>query len=378
MYYMNALKKTFKYRIYPTHKQITIFNQTLDGCRWLYNHFLEQRKNAWESEKKSISHYDQNYMLKILKTEHPFLSSIFSQVLQDVSARLNLAFKAFFRRTKSGEKPGYPRFRSKNRYNSFTYPQLGFKLLKNVIQLSKIGSIKVKLHRPIEGIIKTCTVQRMPTGKWFVTFVCDINYKPTKQSIKPAIGIDMGLLSFATLSNGEQIDNPRFFRQEEKVLAKAQRKLSAQKRASKTKAKARKVVARVHERINNKRHNFCHQLSHKLVNRFNTVAVEDLSINDMKKNNFRSMNKSIGDAGWGMFLDLLGYKAECAGGRTVKINPAYTSQTCSRCHNRHKLKLSDRVYRCPVCSLLLDRDVNAAKNILTLGLQSLGVSQEAT
>jgi len=364
------MRKTFKYRIFPTHKQTTTLEQTLDGCRWLYNHFLEQRKTAWETEKKSISRYDQSNTLKSLKQEYPFLSDIHSQTLQDVSTRIDLAFGAFFRRVKAGgEKPGYPRFRGKFRYDSFTYPQSGFKLLKNVVRLSKIGGIKIKLHRPIEGVIKTCAIRRTLTGKWFVTFACNIDHKPIKQPIDPSIGIDMGLEHFVTLSNGEHIKNPRFFRKEEWALAKAQRKLSAQEKATIARRKARKVVARVHERIKWKRHNFTHQLSRKLVNRFNAIVVEDLSINDMQKDNFRCINKSIGDAAWRMFLECLRYKAEWAGIHYIQVNPAYTSQTCSKCGNRHKLELSDRMYHCPCCDLSLNRDVNAAINIITLGLQ---------
>ena len=365
------MRKTFKYRIYPSSSQETKLEQTLNGCRWLYNHLLEQRKNSWESEKKSLSRFDQCNTFKELKKEKIFLNDIHSQVLQSVATRIDLAFRAFFRRVKSGGKPGYPRFRGKFRYDSFTYPQSGFKLLKSVVQLSKIGGVKIKLHRPVEGIIKTCTVRQSPTGKWFVIFACNIDRIPLEQPIEPTIGIDMGLLSFATLSNSEKINNPRFFRKEEKSLAKVQRKLSAQEKATKAREKARKVVARVHERINWKRHNFAHQESRKLVDKYNTICVEDLSINDMQKDNFRSINKSIGDAAWRQFLDLLVYKAAYAGKRVVKVNPAYTSQTCSRCHNRHKLKLSDRVYHCPSCNLSLDRDVNAAINILALGMQSL-------
>lgn len=371
------MRKTFRYRIFPTRKQITTLEQTLDGCRWLYNHFLEQRKTAYKTEKKSLSRYDQSNTLKVLKEEHSFLTDVFSQSLQDVATRIDLAFRAFFRRVKQGQKPGYPRFRGKFRYDSFTYPQLGFKLLKNVVRLSKIGGVKIKLHRPVEGTIKTCTVRRTPTGKWFVSFACDIDHKPVEQPVEPAVGIDMGLLSFATFSNGEQIGNPRFFRQKEKALAKTQRKLSKQKKGTPERAKARKVVARVYERITNKRHNFTHQEARKIVNKYNTICVEDLSINDMQKDNFRCINKSIGDAAWRQFLDLLKSKAECADKRVIKINPAYTSQDCNICGNRQKLKLSDRIYHCPCCSLSLDRDHNAAKNILGLGLQSVGVSVEA-
>ncbi len=374
--YIN-MKKTFRYRIFPTHKQITTLEQTLDNCRWLYNHLLEQRKNAWESEKKSISCFDQCNTFKQLKVDHPELTTIHSQILQNVAIRIDLAFKAFFRRIKQNQKPGYPRFHGKLRYDSFTYPQTGFKLFKNTIRLFKIGNIKIKLCRPIKGKIKTCTIKRTPTDKWFVSFSCETKRKSLKLSIEPSIGIDMGLKSFATLSNSEQIENPRFFRQEEKNLAKAQRKLSKQEKTSKARTKACKVVAHAHERIKNKRHNFSHQLARKFVNRFNTIVVEDLSINDMLKDNFRCINKSIADAAWRMFLELLTFKAEYAGKHCIQVNPAYTSQICSRCGNRQKLKLSDRMYHCPCCNLSLNRDENAALNILALGLQGIGFAKKA-
>jgi len=367
------MRKTFKYRLFPSRKQTKTLEQTIDGCRWLYNHFLEERINAWKTEKKSLSRYDQSNYLKNLKQEHPFLNDIHSQVLQDVSTRLDLAFRAFFRRVKSGDNPGFPRFRGEERYDSFTFPQVGFRL-DEFLHLSKIGKVKIKKHRDVEGTKKTCTIWRSPTGKWYTSIACDINRKPIEQPIEPAIGVDMGLESFATFSNGEQIKNPRFFREEEKTLVKVQRKLSAQEKTTKARLNARKVVACVHERIAWKRENFAHQESRKITNRFNTIAVEDLSINDMQKGNFHGINKSIGDAAWRMFLTFLGYKAADAGKRVVKINPAYTSQNCSRCGNRHKLELSDRVFHCPSCGLVLSRDHNAAINILSLGLQGLGVA----
>ena len=245
------MRKTFKYRIFPTHKQTTALEQTLDGCRWLYNHLLEQRINSWESEKKSLSRYDQSNTLKHLKEENPFLSNVYSQVQQNVCTRIDLAFRSFYRRVKSDAKPGYPRFRGAERYDSFTYPQAGFKLYENVIHLSKIGDIKIKLHRPIEGIVKTCTIKRMPTGKWFVNLSCNVEHTPIPRPIEPAIGIDMGLKQFAVLSNGEQYPNPRFFKQEERVLAKAQNRLSKQTKNTPKRHKAKKVVTRIHERIKN-------------------------------------------------------------------------------------------------------------------------------
>jgi len=366
------MKKTFKYRIFPTKGQVRKLNKALDACRWLYNRFLEERKTAWEKERKSISRYDQVNSIPKLKKEYEFLNDAYSQCLREVAVRLDLTFRAFFRRLKAGEKPGYPRFKSKSRYNGFTYPQSGFKLFEKTVKFSKIGDIKIKLHRPVQGTIKTCTIKRSPTGKWFVTFVCEVNHNPIEKPIEPTIGVDMGLESFATLSNGEHIRNPRFFKHEEKALVKAQRKLSNQKKASKDRGKARKVVAHIHERISWKRHDFGHQQARKLVNRFNTIVVENLSINDMRQGNFRSINRSIGDVAWRQFLDCLRYKAAWAGSHYIQVNPAYTSQTCFQCGNRHKLKLSDRVYRCPYCGFSLQRDHNAALNILRLGLQSLG------
>jgi len=370
------MRKTFKYRIYPTKSQETLLEKTLDGCRWLYNHFLEERKASWETGKKSLSRYDQEATLPFLKEEYPFLNGIHSQVLQNIAVRIDLAFRAFFRRVNAGETPGYPRFRGKDRYDSFTFPQSGFRL-DEFLHISKIGKLKIRKHRDIEGKIKTCTIRRTPTGKWFVSFACDIDHVPVQQPVEPVIGLDMGLESFATRSDAESIENPRFFRQEEEALAKAQRKLSVQEKGSRARRKARRVVSRIHERINWRRDNFAHQKSRKLVNQFNTIALEDLSINNMMKNKSHGLNKSIGDAAWRMFLELLDCKAEEAGKRAIKVNPAYTSQTCSRCGTRHKLNLSDRIFHCPVCNLELNRDVNAAVNILGLGLQSIGLGHRS-
>jgi len=364
--------KTFKYRLYPSKKQITTLNQTLEECRKLYNHLLKERKNIWEKDKKSISCFEQCNTFKQLKTDKPNLKIVHSQVLQNVAIRIELAFQSFFRRVKSGEKPGYPRFKGKFRYDSFTYPQSGFKIIedKSVVQLSQIGKIKIKLHRLIEGNIKTCTISKTATNKWHVTFGCEVEPKPLPQNTEE-IGIDMGLESFAVLSNGEIIKNPRFFRRGEKILAKAQRKFSKQEKGSIKRNKVCKVVAHIHERIANKRLDFIHKNARNLVNRFGIIIIEDLSINNMKKDNFRCINKSIGDAAWRMFADLLSTKAEEAARKVIKINPAYTSQTCSQCGQRHKLKLSERVFECPYCHLSLNRDFNASLNILSLGMKRL-------
>ena len=177
-------QRTFKYRIYPTKHQQTLFEQTLEECRWCYNETLAYRKNSWESEQKSVSLYDTNAFLKNWKSGKESLKSVHSQVLYNVQVRVDLAFKAFFRRVKAGEKPGYPRFKGFGRYDSFTYPQSGWKFTEGKLRLSKIGFVKIKLHRPIEGQIKTCTIRRS-NGKWFVCFSCiDVPSHPLKPSNK--------------------------------------------------------------------------------------------------------------------------------------------------------------------------------------------------
>jgi len=362
--------KTFKYRIFPTNAQTRSLESALEECRWLYNHFLEQRRNSWEEKKESINYYDQAVSIPKLKQERESLSSVYSQVLQNVAVRVDLAFKAFFRRVKLKEDPGYPRFKGRGRYRSITYPQTGFELTKNDLYLSKIGTVKIKLHRPIVGRIRNCTITRSSMGKWFVCF--SVECKPNKlRKSKSSVGIDVGLENFATLSNGECIKNPRFFCTDEKALAKAQRKLSRIEKGTPERKLVKKVVSRIYERIANRRLNFAHQESRKLVNRFGILCVEDLKINQMVHNH--CFSKSILDAAWSQFAQFLAYKAENAGRQLVWVNPAYTSQDCSRCGHREVKGLSERLHQCPCCGFTTTRDHNAALNILRLGLQSLGI-----
>src|SRR6266487_6082763 len=210
------MHKMFQYRIYPTKKQVQKLNETLGECRWLYNHFLEQRKTTYEQAGQSLSSYNQIDTLGLLKQERATLKQVHSQVLQNVAVRIDLAFKAFFRRCKAGEEPGSPRFRGMNRYDSFTFPQSGFSITHDErVCLSKMGSIKMVYHRPIKGKLKTCTVHRSSTGKWYVSF--SVECEPERlPELSTQVGIDVGLKTFATLSDGTEIENPRFFRKEEK------------------------------------------------------------------------------------------------------------------------------------------------------------------
>ena len=367
-----SMIKAYKYRIYPTKSQRTKMERTLDLCRWTYNQTLAYRKNAWENEGKSVSKYETHDLLPDWKSDKSELSEVFSQTLQNVQERVDLALKAFFRRVKAGEKPGYPRFRGRGWYDSFTYPQKGFKLDSGKLYLSKIGEIKIKLHRQIEGKIKRLTIRRAATGKWFACFSVELEDLP-KPPWKDGsiVGIDVGLTSFATLSNGEKIANPRFFRDEESELARVQRKLSKAAKGTPERKAALNVVERVHERIANKRYEFAHQVSRDLVNRFGLIAFEDLNIKNMLQNH--CLAKSISDVAWNMLVTVTSYKAESAGSIVVLVDPRNTSKMCSRCGILVEKTLADRVHNCPECGLSLDRDWNAAINILRLGLQSVGI-----
>ncbi len=375
--------KTFKYRLQPSKSQRTKLIQTLELCRWVYNETLATRKNAWEQEKKSLSLYDTNKLLTIWKQQHLELKGVFSQVLQNVQERVDLAFKAFFRRVKAGEKAGYPRFRGYGWYDSFTFKQFGFELLDtnaarqrkcNGLFLSKIGVVKIIRHRPIEGRIKTLTIQRDAVGNWYACFACEVETKPLPFS-EAAVGIDMGLECFAKFSYGDGIDNPRFFRRDQKELAKAQRKLSKAEKDTHERAKRRKAVQHIHQRIANRRRDFAHQKSHELVNTFGFMAFEDLRIKNMLRNH--RLAKSISDAAWNQLIAYTTYKAENAGRVVVLVEPRDTSKKCSCCGTVVEKSLDVRVHACPECGLIMDRDQNAAINILRLGLESLGYALEA-
>jgi putative transposase len=241
-------------------------------------------------------------------------------------------------------------------------------LQENAVKLSKIGTVKAIVHRTIEGKIKTCTIRRQ-NGKWSACFTIEVECVPLAPNGE-AVGIDVGLNSFATLSTGEQIENPRFYRKDEKALAKAQRRMAKFDKDTKERRKARKVVARIHERIRNRRHNFVHQEARKTVNRFEKIAVEKLNVKGMAKNH--CLAKSIGDASWTMFRTVLSQKAASAARKFAEVNPAFTSQDCHVCGYRAKKKLSERWHHCPMCAASLDRDLNAAINILSLGTQTFG------
>ena len=362
--------KTFKYRLFPTKSQRTTLNRTLELCRWVYNKTLETRKNAWDQDKKSLSLFDTNKLLTGWKSENPDLKAVHSQVLQNVQGRVDLAFKAFFRRVKAGETPGYPRFKGFGRYDSFTFPQSGFKLGVK-LSVSKVGDIKINVHRPVEGSVKTLTISRDRIGNWYACFSCETEPRILTPSLD-VVGVDLGLSTFATLSNGETIQRQRWMKQDEKQLKRIQRKIETLEKGTPGRSKAIKALNHVHVRIKNRRGSFTHQESRKLINQYGLIVFEKLDIQGMQSNGYRSINRSIADVAWNQFVAHTAAKAEDAGRGIVMVDPKGTTQECSGCGEIVPKDLSIRVHDCPHCGLKVCRDLNAARNILSRGLTRLG------
>jgi len=364
------MPQVFRYRLKPTKHQITILNRQLDLCRWVYNETLALRKSAWEREQKSISYYESKQQITVWKHDKPELKEVHSHVLQDVSMRVDLALQAFFRRVRLGENPGYPRFKGKGHYDSLTYFESGFKMEGDNLWLSKIGDIKVWLHRPAEGTIKRLTIRRAATGKWYVSFLVEDAPREILPASEKAVGIDVGTSNFAVFSDGTFIENQRYLAECEDRLSKAQSKKDKLPKGSPERRKAAKKVCHIYERLGDLRDNFAHQLSRDIVDDYGIICLEDIDITNMiEKKPY--LAKSILDASWNRFRTYIMYKAESTGRKVVLANPAYTSQKCSGCGSLVPKDLSQRVHKCPVCGLVMDRDLNAAKNILRLGLQSL-------
>jgi len=347
-----------------------MLNRHLDLCRWVYNQTLALRKNAWDDEQKYISYYESKRYIAIWKQDKPELKEVHSHVLQDVSMRVDLAYQAFFRRLRNGEEPGYPRFKGKGWYDSLTYFETGFKLEGNNLWLSKIGDIKVWLHRPIQGTIRRLTICRTASKKWYVSFLVDDVPKESLPYSEKAVGIDVGITNFAVLSDGTFIRNEKYLAAYEEKLSTLQSKKDKMPHKSPERKKAAKRLARMYEKVGDLRNNFANQLSRQIVNNYGIICVEDGFTSELiEKKPY--MAKSVLDASWNRFRTFLSYKAASAGRKFVLVDPAYTSQICSSCGTIVKKDLKDRVHKCHTCGLTLDRDLNAAKNILRLGLQSM-------
>jgi putative transposase len=351
------MKKAYTFRIYPSKNQEVKAIRTLDTCRHLFNDSLEERKRQAElnqlrrdfqvfpwGKAEWISYEDQANALSKTKTD--IQKQVHSQVLQNALKRLDRSYQNFF----NGY--GYPRFKGRNRYNTFTYPQNGFEINGMNLTLSKIGTMRIFQHREIEGRIKTCTIKK-DVDQWYAIFTVDIDKKIEKVPVKTKTGVDVGLESLLTLSNGEKIEPQKFYRKSEEKLVKVQRELSRKKEGSTNRKKQVIKVAKVHRTIRNQRKNANHIISRRLVKTFDYIVFEDLQIQNMVQNHH--LAKSILDAGWGQIIRFTAYKAEYAGKTIELVDPHWTSQTCL-CGAKVPKKLSMRIHVCPQCSLILNRD----------------------
>jgi putative transposase len=363
---MPTVSKTFKYKLAPTSEQERLMFRTVGLCNWLYNTALEQRITAWKYHRVTVTRFAQEAELKEIRVAFPEFAGVHSHVLQDVLARLDKTYQAFFARRKSGGKGGFPRFQGSRRYHSFTYKEYhnGAYADNGFLVLSKIGRVKVIWSRPLEGTPKTVTISHEADG-WYVCFSCADVATVALPKTGKEVGIDVGLKVYLTTSEGDQVANPRWLRKMEQKLAWHQQRVSRRKKGSKRRKKAVKELAKVYQTVKRQREDFQHKQSVALVKQYDVIYVEDLQVAPMVKN--RHLSKSISDAGWAQFRSILQFKAACAGKEVVAVHPHYTSQDCSRCHQRVQKSLSVRTHVCPYCGLVMDRDENGAVNVKWAG-----------
>jgi putative transposase len=345
--------RAYKFRIYPSKKQEELLNTHLWLAKNLWNELLEYYKQLY----KDFGYFPTRSTLQLMVKDY----GLYSQTQQEIAHRVYTSVMRVFRLKKKGIKCGFPRFKSIDRMKSLHYPQYGFSL-EDKLMITPFGEIVIKKHREITGKIKTLTLKRESSGKWFAVFCVETQKEIPKENKGEAVGIDLGLKTFATLSNGMKIGNPRHFKKYEERLAFIQRELSKKKKGGSNRKRAKVRVAKLHEKISDCRRDFLHKVSTDLVNIYSFIALEKLASREMAEQNY---GKQINDAGWNMFANMLAYKAEGAGCKVVFVDPKNTSKMCNRCRSiRNDLSLWDRTYNCPGCSLSMDRDVNAARNIL--------------
>ncbi|GIV87821.1 MAG: transposase [Chloroflexus sp.] len=357
--------KTFVSKLRPTPAQAACLSETVETCRQRYNYALSERKTAYRERGESIGFARQCASLPMLKRELPHLQRVHSQVVQDVVRRGDRAFQAFVRRVNAGETAGYPRFKGRGRYDSFTYPQWGngVKREQGRLVLSNIGALRLHNDRPVEGTPTICIIVRNADG-WYAHIACDVAPSPLPPTGK-SVGVNVGRESFATLSNGVQIANPRHYRVAERKLKQAQRRLARRVKGSNRSCKARTLLANAHLKVKRTRWDFAHTIARALVNEDDHIVVEKLNIRGMVRNH--RLATSIHDAGWGVFLNILLAKAASAGRVVVEVNPAGTSQMCAQCGESVPKRLAVRWHSCPYCGCELHRDHTAALNILKKG-----------
>jgi len=357
-----GMNRAWRYRMYPSKAQQEKLNSCLYECKDLWNSLLEYTKNYYEK----TGRFPTRKELYLLTKEPP----LFSQAAQNVADRLSKSLKGMMLKKKIGKKAGFPRFKSIERMKSFTYPQFGFELGER-LELSDIGSISIKKHREIKGRIKTLTIKKLPSGKWYAIFTSEVCPPGGQKKIGASIGLDLGIETFAHLSDGSTIENPRHLRLAEERLKLAQRRLSKKKKGSMNRARARRDVAVAHEKIVGKRRDFLHKVSRLLVNQYALIAMENLD-NEKLAQGF--LAKEVLDCSWAEFSSMIRYKAEEAGCEIVFVDPANTTSQCSGCGLIRKKSLAERWHSCP-CGAEMARDLNAAINVLNRATSGTEESQ---
>jgi putative transposase len=360
---------SYKYPIFPDKTAQQKLAEALDACRWLHNRLLQELNEAKEKGIK-LKTYDTQNMIPSLKLENPKLNLVYSKVLQMVNYTLWSNIKGLSASKKNGRKIGHVRFKGYGWYKTMNYNQSGFKLDQDHgrLHLSKIGDIKIKMHRKVQGCIKAILIKR--EGKqWFAIVQTDQEPESLPETGR-SVGLDVGLKSFVVDTDGYSVENPRFAEKAAAKVKNIQRRLSKTEKGSNNRRKLRDKLDKVHERINNQRSDFLHKLSRSYVNNYDIICVEDLDIKGLKeKGQNKGTHRNIHDASWSRFLFMLSYKAESAGRKLIRIDPRNTTQRCSACENIVKKELSDRVHECPYCGFSCDRDYNASINILIAGME---------
>lgn len=370
--------KAFKYKLYPTRQQVSALEKMLETHRHLYNRALEERKTAWEQERRNVTFFQQSAQLKEQRQSNPFLAQTNFASCEATLRRLDRAFQGFFRRVRVGANPGYPRFKARNRFTTVEFRSYGdgCKVDENRVYFQHVGRVKFILHRPIEGRIKTVSFTRQADG-WHVVCICKLDDETCLVRKGPAVGFDLGLTAFLVTSDGEHVVPPKFYRKAERALQRAQRRIARRQKGSKRRAKAVQLVAKAHLHIANQRRDFHHKVARKLVTRYATIVHEDLNIQGIARSR---LAKSTRDVGWGSFLNILHHKVAETGGVVIAVPPQNTTQACSACGALPNVPktLNHRLHQCEPCGFTTSRDLNAALNILRLGAsrQALTSSQD--
>ena len=372
------MEKAYKFRIYPDKAQEELIQKTFGCTRYVYNHYLAMRKEKYESDKTTFNYYACSSDLTSHKKDSEWLREVDATALQSSLNDLDIAYQNFFRRLKNGEKPGYPKFKSKkDKHRSYKSKSCKstIRLLDGHIRIPKLGNVKCRVSKRVEGRIISATVSQNPSGKYFVSVLCtDVDVQPMDRT-GSMVGVDLGLKELAITSDNQHFANPKHFAKSQKKLAKLQRELSRNSKGGNNREKARIKVARLHDHIANQRLDSTHKMTRSLVRDYDLIAIETLMPKNMVKNH--RLAKAISDAAWGEIVRQLEYKCNWYGKELVKVDRFYpSSQTCNSCgyKNTGTKNLAVREWDCPKCGVHHDRDVNAAKNILDEGLRILNVA----